>query len=88
METTKLSSKGQIVLPKSVRDAHHWPPGTEFWIQEVPEGVLLKPVPPVKRTQFSDVFGRLRYKGPAKTLEEMEDAIKKGVRERRDSGRY
>jgi AbrB family looped-hinge helix DNA binding protein len=88
MSTTKLSSKGQIVLPKSVRDARHWPPGTEFSIQEVSEGVLLKPVPSVKRTELSDVFGMLRYKGPAKTLEEMERAAEKGVRERRDSGRY
>ena len=88
MGTTKLSSKGQIVLPKSVRDARHWPPGTEFSIQEVSEGILLKPVPSVKRTEFADVFGMLRYKGPAKTLGEMEHAIKKGVQERRDSGRY
>ncbi|PZN73131.1 MAG: hypothetical protein DM484_23225 [Candidatus Methylumidiphilus alinenensis] len=29
METTRLSSKGQVILPKSVRDAHHWSPGSE-----------------------------------------------------------
>ena len=23
----RLSSKGQVILPKSVRDAHHWSPG-------------------------------------------------------------
>jgi len=27
METTRLSSKGQVILPKSVRDARSWPPG-------------------------------------------------------------
>jgi bifunctional DNA-binding transcriptional regulator/antitoxin component of YhaV-PrlF toxin-antitoxin module len=30
METTKPSSKGQVELPKSVRDEHGWTPGTEF----------------------------------------------------------
>jgi AbrB family looped-hinge helix DNA binding protein len=88
MGTTRLSSKGQIVLPKSVREAHHWLPGTEFAIQEVSEGILLKPVPSVERTEFSQVFGMLRYKGPAKTLQEIEHAVEKGVRERRDIGRY
>ena len=88
MVTTKLSSKGQIVLPKSVREARHLLPGTEFVIQQVSEGILLKPIPSVERTEFSEVFGMLRYKGPAKTLQEIEHAVEKGVRERRDSGRY
>ena len=35
METTKLSSKGQVVLPKSVRDAHKWQPGAEFAVEEL-----------------------------------------------------
>lgn len=30
METTKPSSKSQVVLPKSVRDEHGWAPGTKL----------------------------------------------------------
>src|SRR3989304_3422712 len=41
METTKLSSKGQVILPRSVRDAHNWPPGTEFAVEAAGDGVLL-----------------------------------------------
>ena len=37
----------------------------------------------VPRTRIEDVAGSLRYDGPAKTLAEMEDAIRKGVAERR-----
>ena len=46
METTKLSSKGQVVLPKWVRDARSWEPGTEFAVEEVSEGILLRPLRP------------------------------------------
>jgi len=43
METTRLSSKGQVILPKSIRDAHRWQPGTEFVVEETTEGILLRP---------------------------------------------
>ncbi len=75
METTKLSSKGQVILPKSVRDAHHWQPGMEFAVEEVAEGVLLRPLKPFKPTRHEDVFGCLMYSGPPLSLEDMEQAI-------------
>ena len=43
MDTTKLSSKGQVVLPKSVRDQHGWGEGTEFVVESTAQGVLLRP---------------------------------------------
>jgi AbrB family looped-hinge helix DNA binding protein len=88
METTRLSSKGQIVLPKSVRDARSWEPGTEFAVDETPEGILLRPLRPFPPTSIADVFGCLKYKGRAKTLRQMEKAIAKGLRARHDRGRY
>ncbi len=88
METTRLSSKGQVILPKSVRDAHHWSPGTEFEVEDRPEGVLLRPKKHFAITQLKDVVGCTGYCGPAKSLEEMEEAIAKGVGERHARGRY
>ena len=44
METTRLSSKGQIILPKSIRASHQWEPGVEFAVEDTPEGVLLRPL--------------------------------------------
>lgn len=88
METTRLSSKGQVVLPKSVRDARRWLPGTEFEVTEVPEGVLLRPAKPFKPTTVEEVFGCLKYYGRPKTLRQMERAIAKGVKARHDRGRY
>jgi AbrB family looped-hinge helix DNA binding protein len=49
METTRLSSKGQVILPKSIRDAHRWQPGTEFMVEDTAEGVLLRPAKPFPR---------------------------------------
>ena len=88
MEKTRLSSKGQLILPKSLRDAKHWSPGTEFTVEVVREGVLLRPVKPFPPTKIEDVSGFLKYSGPAKTIEEMDQAITDEVKRRRARGRY
>ncbi|MBL8526411.1 MAG: AbrB/MazE/SpoVT family DNA-binding domain-containing protein [Burkholderiales bacterium] len=88
METTKLSSKGQIILPKAVREAHRWQPGTEFTVEDTGDGILLRPARTVAPTRIEDVAGRLRVDGPVRTLEEMETAIDAEMKERRDRGRY
>ena len=88
METTKLSSKGQIILPKSVRDARQWKPGTEFAVETVAGGILLRPLKPYPPTRIEELAGCLKYGGPPKTLEEMDEAITKEVKARRARGRY
>ena len=60
IETTRLSSKGQVVLPSSIRNAHHWEPGTEFQVQETPEGILLRPLARQAASRVEDVAGCLR----------------------------
>ncbi|MFP5381230.1 MAG: AbrB/MazE/SpoVT family DNA-binding domain-containing protein [Gammaproteobacteria bacterium] len=86
METTRLSSKGQVILPKSVRESHHWLPGTEFMVEDTPDGVLLRPAKSFPPTRLEEVIGCTAYKGPAKTLQDMEDAIAKGVKARHARG--
>ncbi len=88
METTRLSSKGQVVLPKWVRDARRWPPGTEFEVREVPEGVMLRAKRPFKPTTIDEVISRFKYRGPRKTLRQMERGIAREVRARHARGRY
>ena len=88
METTRLSSKGQVILPKAVRNARNWEAGTQFAVEVVADGVLLRPLRPFAPADFDEVFGCLKYKGRAKTLGQMEKAIAKGVRERHGRGRY
>lgn len=78
MTITKLSTKGQIVLPKEVRDALGLASGTEFEI-EIHDGTVL--LRPIRKTTVDDLHGMLPWSGSAKSLEEMEQAIARGARE-------
>lgn len=88
METTRLSTKGQVVLPRAIRDAKRWAPGAELAVEETPEGVLLRPLRPFPPTRLEDVVGCLHYSGPARSIEDMERAISDEVKERHGRGRY
>lgn len=81
METTKLSSKGQVVIPKNYRNALHWEVGQEFVVTNVGDGVLLKPKEAFSETVLDEVAACLPYTGKTITLEEMEKAIEKGVKD-------
>jgi AbrB family looped-hinge helix DNA binding protein len=87
-ETTRLSSKGQIILPKSVRDLHHWTPGMDFSVEDTGDGVILRPIKTGQPTRLDDLVGSLPVKGAARTTEEMDAAIDAELRDRRDRGRY
>ena len=88
MIRTRLSSKGQIVLPKAMRDGRRWPPGTEFVVEETLEGLLLRPARKSAPARLDEVIGCLRYTGKAKTLAEMDAAITAEVKARHARGRY
>jgi AbrB family looped-hinge helix DNA binding protein len=91
METTRLSSKGQIVLPLSIRQKCKWQPGTQLTVEETENGVLLraaKPFPPTNMEEFVAFLEKNKYRGKPKTLTEMDEAIAIGVRNRHARGRY
>ena len=74
-QTTKLSTKGQVVLPKSLRAAHRWKPGTEFWVQERDGGILLVPKPAAKARTWRSILGYLPYSGKPKSIREMDEGV-------------
>jgi AbrB family looped-hinge helix DNA binding protein len=86
MATTRLSEKGQVVIPKKVRLAYGWMPGAQFFIEESKDGIMLKPLNPFEKCTIKDVFGCLNYRGPRKSLKDMETAIAKGVKESHGRG--
>jgi len=85
---TTVSTKGQVILPKAIRDRRHWGPGTRLVVEDTPDGVLLKAAPVFAPTRPEDVAGILAYGGPAKTLEEMAAGIATEVKGRNARGRY
>jgi AbrB family looped-hinge helix DNA binding protein len=71
---TTVSTKGQVILPKAIRDHRKWRAGTKLTVEETRDGVLLRAVPVFPRTELKDVAGMLAYKGPPISIEDMEKA--------------
>lgn len=88
----KMSSKGQIVVPKSVRDAHGWGEGTELEFVEKGKGVLVTPVedfdprfPPITWEEFER--HRVKISRPFPTDKEIDDAMLAEAKRRFDATR-
>ena len=80
---TRLSTKGQLIIPKEIRDRHGWQAGTTIEVEDRGDGVVLRRAPDVDKTTLEDLIGCTAYQGPRRSLKEMEEAIAKGVRGRR-----
>ena len=57
MAKTRLSSKGQVIIPKVVRDRHGWTPGVELEVEDRGDAVVLRPSKPFPATTFEEVRG-------------------------------
>jgi bifunctional DNA-binding transcriptional regulator/antitoxin component of YhaV-PrlF toxin-antitoxin module len=81
MKITRLSSKGQVIIPKALREAQHWAIGQELIAVDVGEGILLKSRSIFEKTTLDQVAGALKYSGKPKSLEDLENAIRLGAME-------
>jgi AbrB family looped-hinge helix DNA binding protein len=75
METVKLSSKGQFILPKAIRDRHHWEAGTEFVILDRGTELVIKPIKVFPLTEIEPPTTPSIYLGKPLSLEDMERAV-------------
>jgi AbrB family looped-hinge helix DNA binding protein len=77
-----VSSKGQIVIPKTLRDAKGLGVGSVLEVVDHPEGILLKTQPRKKYT-LDDLLNVLPpYTGPPITDEMMQERMDEAMRER------
>lgn len=79
METVRLSSKGQIVIPKVIRDQLHLQAGAEFFVSASALGVSLVPVQAFPVTAPAALRGVLAK--PGRKLPD-DDAVKAGIKAR------
>jgi len=80
---TRLSTKGQLIIPKEVRERHGWRPGTELIVEDRPDRVVLRSSVDLPEIDLEDLVGCTGYRGPRRSLEEMEEAIERGAEESR-----
>ena len=67
--TITLSSKGQIVIPKEIRDQLHWHAGMQITLLSSASGVTLKAVSKKTGHRLEDLIGMLKHEGPPLSTE-------------------
>jgi AbrB family looped-hinge helix DNA binding protein len=73
--TITLSTKGQMILPKAIRQRRHWDAGTRLVVEDRPDGVMLTAAPLFPPTRPEAVYGSLKHAGPPRTVEEMDATV-------------
>jgi AbrB family looped-hinge helix DNA binding protein len=73
--TTRVSTKGQVILPKTVRRRCGWEAGTRLVVEETADGVVLRRAARFAPTTVEQVGGLLAYRGKPKTLQEMDAGV-------------
>lgn len=72
---TRLSAKGQVVIPKDVRDRLGWAQGSDLEVVETAGGVLLRRPHERKKLSVAEATARLReiyqHKGPPLPIERL-----------------
>jgi AbrB family looped-hinge helix DNA binding protein len=86
--STILSTKGQVILPKDIREQRRWTAGTRLTVENTADGVLLTASPVFAPTRPDAAFGILRYEGRPKTIREMNDSVAAEAKRRHARGRY
>ena len=91
---TRLSAKGQVVIPKDVRDALGLKPGMRLGVKQGIGEIRLKILDapnPFPRTTIEDIRAIPRWTGTPKTIEELrldDEALRQifDERDREDTG--
>jgi len=69
--TIKLSSKGQIVIPKEIGDELHWQAGTQLSLVTTVSGISLKAMPAKTGRNLGNLIGMLNHDGAQVSIEEL-----------------
>jgi AbrB family looped-hinge helix DNA binding protein len=80
---TVVSTKGQVILPKAIRDEKNWAPGHRLLVESTPDGVLLRSERLSPVTKFEEARGRLaRKRKKSLSLDEIDAALRAAAKRR------
>ena len=79
VSTTKMSSKGQVVIPEDIRKRLNLKAGAKFVVVGEKDVVILKNIAPPSLDEFGDLITKARKKGRQAGLKKIDinDAIKR-----------
>jgi AbrB family looped-hinge helix DNA binding protein len=84
--TTRLSAKGQVVIPADVRRALGLKAGQTLHVRQTGGGVMLTPVLEKSGRSTDELIAEIRkiytHKGPPATIEDMDRAVERMFAER------
>ena len=63
VSTTKMSSKGQVVIPETIRKQLNLKPGAQFVVVGDKDVVILKNISPPNLNDFDELIGQARKEG-------------------------
>ena len=63
VSTTKMSSKGQVVIPENIRKQLNLKAGAQFVVVGEKDVVILKNIAPPSLDEFDDLIAEARKKG-------------------------
>ncbi len=80
--TTRMSSRGQVVIPEGIRDSLGLRKGTRFVVMGHRNTVVLKPVDPPSLREFNEVARKVRAaaRKSGLTRSDLRSAIRKARR--------
>ena len=89
MSATTLSTRGQVVIPKELREARCWLPGMALEVEEWPQGLLIRPAGPslFLPTSVDSIMGSAGYLGPALSEDEIARALDADLQQSMRGGR-
>ncbi len=79
--TTKLSSKGQVIIPEEIRNQLKLLPGQQFIVMAEKDVVVLKTITPPNKNEHKALISKARQ--TAKQLGLTKDRIEEAIKEAR-----
>ncbi len=80
MSRARLSTKGQLVIPKQIREQHGWLAGASLTVEDAGDHVVLRAAEggPGQASPRS-LLGCVGYTGPRRSLRDMRAGIARGA---------